>query len=453
MCFHRRETVKALNHVFIYCTNDKQRSMRPARRLEHIIKQHIKKAEVVVHQPGEGEDGKNPVDVYMAIKNWYGKLCAKGEDYELIINATGGLKTMFAGVLPFTAEEDTCVTYRDLDGCWLDISWRDGVYHSKKIEVSERKIQGRMKITGIKELIQMQSDFSELEIKKAPEMDCLESLRKVVEKNWQWGVVASKGESAGFVFENWFASLVSEFDVDEVVVGLSPKEDGRSQLETDVWVMNNGKLFMFDLKLINAGMKKSSLVEQITNASAAARKLAGLGVSVILVRPGYTDFNDEMKKTARQFGCEIWFQKDMRHLLERLKKLFGQPARREDKLNRLLESSYEKQRFVFSSPNGRYVNAFRKPDSHVNMSSVLKIGAENGERWISVSLDTGGFIAVVVEEDIEKLEGWGAVIKNNNCKFEIIGKRQIMIRPEGDKGKDFLKKNKPRDKSKPLFNF
>jgi len=455
IAFHQPHQNKELTDIFIYCTNDVSRSSEPAKRLKYCLSQLLNNSNIKIHKPDKTENGTNPYLVYKAINHWAEQLKNKKSISELIINATGGLKTMFTGVLPFLKKPENRVVYRDFSG-WYEIErTASDLYDSKLLEVSDKVRNGRMKITGIKNLINLQMDFPDLGIEDPRKMDALSNLTQVIDKQWNWKSIAIEKESAGIAFEHWFSNVIKLLNVDEVKMGIKSKIKGEIQLETDIWVLNNAQLYFFDLKLTNNKTEKSSLVEQITNASAVAQQLAGLGVKTILIRPGYTQKNNVFKnETAKRFGCEIWMQEDMENLLNKFQTLFNINDEIDLGLRFFEEIQRGKDKFgyVFSNPTSETQMAVKKAKGLIDLNITFTT-LDAGIKWLGFKLNDGQCIFQIAERDAYHIDSWLEHLTSAGCVCKRYGNQQIGIKAKTEKAKQFLKKHRSQYNTNTLFKF
>lgn len=90
---HWHKRLPRLTDLCVYDTNDERRSKHPALQLKRLCKE-LYEGSVDVHLPPEPA-GIEPVDVTAQLRHW--KKTLPGRSW--VINATGGLKLMFAGTL------------------------------------------------------------------------------------------------------------------------------------------------------------------------------------------------------------------------------------------------------------------------------------------------------------------------------------------------------------------
>jgi len=102
-------------HIHIIHTSNESESARPAARLKQLAESVVAKGSwCELHQLPE----ESPQAVTRLIKN---HLPAANLDSKITINATGGLKSIFAGLLPFFARREIEVLYTELGGAWLQL--------------------------------------------------------------------------------------------------------------------------------------------------------------------------------------------------------------------------------------------------------------------------------------------------------------------------------------------
>ncbi len=449
--FHNAE--KPVTHLFIYHTHDEALSVKPAHRIKKMAEEFFPGIEAVLHQPKHREQSKHPEQVYNAIKQWFDSIAADN----LVINATGGLKTMFAGVLGFLNSENIKIIYRDIDGAWLSLLLKEGSLQTEKLIIDPQRLNYRMQKLGIKNLVKIQSGFNDIHSTKSKNIDCVDMLQKVIEHQWDWRKVGNGKESSGAVFEHWFASLVSTFDVDDLLVGLEPYEKERAQMETDIWVLKNAQLTMFDLKLISKNQQKSSLAEQITNASAQSGQFAGINVTTILIRPGYSYQKNERKsfqQLAAKFSCQIWFQEDMSSLLFKLKGVFNQESNKYSMIHPLLIKEKQRSGFLFSDPD--FLTSAVLSDTgkkNIPLAQLFSKVESKGYKWLGIKLDTEQYIFHISSQDVDKINTWMPKLQGNACFVEKIGRNQLIIKPRNERGSKYLRTHKSQFTTKSLFDF
>ena len=126
---HWQEHASGLNDLCIYYTDDQQRSAQPARRLMTFCRELYPKVRICV--PAKAL-GITPADVQRQIRKWQEELPGR----RWVINATGGLKLMFAGALECLELPDTEVVYRELSGDWYHITRTRGGIATQPFAVS-----------------------------------------------------------------------------------------------------------------------------------------------------------------------------------------------------------------------------------------------------------------------------------------------------------------------------
>lgn len=437
--------------MFIYHTNDNERSAKPASRIKLMAENFLKGIQVTLHEPDANEDGKSPNHVFKAIDTWFSSV----QPERLIINATGGLKTMFAGALQFIYTAQVIVVYRDLDGAWLEITECSGTFQSKPIDVNHTILDQRLKKMGIKELVQIQSGFPMFKSSQPIEIDCVDGLNKAILNKWDWRCLSTTN-TKGIAFEHWFASLIATFEPDDLLIGLEPINKGQALMETDVWALKNSQLYMFDLKLITNNEKKSSLAEQITNASAQGEQFAGRNVKIILVRPGFSfpqAKRESFKKLASKFACQIWFQEDMEQLLIHLDKMFGQPSVLHKELTRLVNIGKLRNGCLFSNPDSKvsYIRS-KKSKTQISFDTLFNTVTDENARWLGIYLGNHNLYRIH-NNDMDKLINWARELRKHNCQVNIIGKTGLYIYTETQEARGYLNQQRANKNTESLFSF
>lgn len=333
-----------VNALYIYHTADLQRSEQPAARLERLCKKVFPRLEVVrLDRPG----GITPQEVEAQIRSWQRE---RGTEWHWVINATGGLKLMFAGGMACVGAEDCQVIYRELSGQWYELERKED---SKSLYVREFDIPLEETDTiQVADLVEMQFDAppgTGWRLTQTRLLPVAEITRCGIACSWNWRDAFSRAgvasnQKAGFLFEQYMAATLLSFGVKNCALNLELRreEDKRETAlnEIDVVANHKGRLLILDCKLRSEDQEgDTALTDQIARAAALQRTLGGLAAQCVLVRPN-RDFTETHRAYAQASRLQVLDRRDNPHLFTRLGEILKLPLSEELQCaQRLLEGA------------------------------------------------------------------------------------------------------------------
>lgn len=294
-----------LKDLCIYYTDDEQRSAGPARRFATLAQKLIPPLEVHLL---EGAGGRFPKDVIAQLKQWHQEL----PNRRWIINATGGLKLMFAGVLQGIDLPNTEIVYREIGGEWFSITKSD---HG--LEVHPLSVD--LSVTDdipVEYLVQAQSPVAAGRewVRRAPRpLPIVDIVRHAIDTKWNWqksfrraGIF--KKAQPGHLFERFVAAVLLELGIKQVdlnahLVG----QNQQSFQEIDVIANYRGRILIFDCKLRTKeeeGSRVEKLTSQIRQAATIRRDIGGAGAKLLMIRPG-RKFRPSEKQLAQALQLDV----------------------------------------------------------------------------------------------------------------------------------------------------
>ncbi len=340
-----------LEHLFIYQTSDEERSRKPAQGLRRLcealygqdIRVHV--AEPLSHEGG-GDRSMLPQVVREQIEIWRRQV----PDHDLVINATGGLKLMFAGVLDCLHLERTQVVYRELgQQCWYRLELKGDVPHAERFEVP-------LDVTNhipVDKLVSCQwpgeGEWGVRSVEPLP-VDQLVDAGFAHEWNWKDTFRACHlphEENDGFLFERFVAAAILELGVQQVGVNaelwrlVEPPQDEPCNpvksvdvkvahalddvplVEVDIVANYGGRLLVVDCKLRCAQDKQAGkIMWQILQAAQIRAGLGGQGAKIALVRPNDT-VSARQRLLAKWLHVDVLDKRNMFDFFTELQAFFG----------------------------------------------------------------------------------------------------------------------------------
>lgn len=293
---HWQEREGGLSDLCIYYTGDEHRSAGPARRLQEFCQEVY--PEIRVHRP-PSPLGIMPQDVRNQVRLWQAQLPGR----RWIVNATGGLKPMFAGAISCCELPNTEVVYRELGGDWQRwVSSPDGPrpipFFVDPAEMDSIPIQSLVKVQY------PSSPEDRWSLSPVRRLPILQLVQKGLETQWNWnqmfrscGLDAAK--QPGFLFEDFVGACLWELGIREVCKNIVLKGgEGQTLQEIDVAANHHGKLLIIDCKLRTKeeeGIRVVGLTSQIRQAYTICRELGGVGARLLLLRPGWIFSGEEIQ--------------------------------------------------------------------------------------------------------------------------------------------------------------
>lgn len=301
--WHDHAAGAVLSDVCIYYTGNSDKSAAPAGRLERFCRRRY--PEVAVHRPPV-PGGLEPAEVAGRIAQWQAELPGR----RWLVNATGGVKLMFAGALQCASLPDTTVVYRELSGDWFTLTLEDGRVVSRELDVST----GETDAIPVMQLIDAQweaagaswtaGDPEPLDVLRLTQLGC--------EHNWRWEMVFPLAghvadQPRGLLFERYVAAVLLELGVRNLKVNVKLQADEPLE-EIDLVANHGGRLLVFDCKLPGqaeeAVGRTPKLTEQIRTAEATQRSLGGLDARTLLIRPD-REFSPSHRMLAEAYRLRV----------------------------------------------------------------------------------------------------------------------------------------------------
>lgn len=376
-----------LQDLFLYYTSAERESALPARRLKRLCEECYPE---VTPQLPEQPLPIEPEGVRNQILRWKQQHPRK----RWVINATGGLKLMFAGVLGFVGDEDTEVVYRELSG-WFRLHRTGGVINAQKLtiapeETDELNIEKLLRAHWAPtENIDCRCDRPvRLAVRRLTELG--------IEHGWAWkDVFRAAGlpsdQDSGKLFEQFVAAVLLELGVREAAINCTLETTGQQLQEIDVVVNHGGRLSVIDCKLTGEEDEKRGKVESVTSqirqAHTTRRQLGGLGAQLMLLRPN-REFSAEERHLAEDaYKLTVVDARDSWDLFVRLAQFLGSMGGLPDELQQAQEL-VRSTRGLRSRAFDREPEVVRRMTSGSHARAVLDLDAflkqyrdETGQDW------------------------------------------------------------------------
>jgi len=300
-----------LASVAVLHTGDKTRSAEPARQIQNLVRA------ICLPRPGCPEVRADTHLVDFKPQNVVEKILAllgKMQDGRWVLNATGGLKSMSAG-LPMLANHASVahVIYREIGaGQWFRFHLQSlpGLPPIPSLEsVSESgadldALQRGTTLDSIPllHLIEAQFPVQELGLRFSTRSSALESargldlhewVRSAASHRWDWQhylqaqAVPEVPSGSGPAFEWFVAAGLHALGVRQIVHSLEHNAASRLQ-EVDLVALHGDRLVFLDLKLPGSDDQRTAPPgDQIRTAAETARMMGGLGATPVLIRPSW----------------------------------------------------------------------------------------------------------------------------------------------------------------------
>lgn len=327
------EQAGGLTDLFIYFTEDKQKSAEPARRLkvfvERLYPRIVSRPAIRVHlldEPGQ----PLPHAVFATIRHWVESY----PQHHFIVNVTGGTKLMNAGALAAMHLPRTTVVYRELSGQWFLIRLASENQVSESLSIRQDVCDH----IPVEHLVEAQycPEGMSWDSSPAPKVPVEDMVELGLRYDWNWGQIFRQcrlawEDQAGKLFEKFVAGCVQALGIREVRINLELKnEAGLAAQEVDIAANYHGRIFLIDCKLTAAeegseeyrGSRRSSTTFQILQAESTRRALGGLGAKVLLIRPS-RDFKEVHRQLLSTLGVEGIGAIDTPDFFRKLAKFFG----------------------------------------------------------------------------------------------------------------------------------
>lgn len=280
----------------------------PLERFETFLVTHFPEVEVRRLGPVNDDD---PADVAAAVRP---ALIAANR---CLVDASGGTRLMFAGLLDAAARTGSCVVYRSSKGVWYQLD-----------SGRARTLQGllpnaldRFQIGDLLAVTWAHGDRTARVSRTRVEPAIAKVAAKEVERpdlRWAdgfWGAVTelrarSASLSAGALFEHYVVAVLHNlgFEAEDLTVGVKLQDEGVALQEVDVVVNSGGWLHVIDCKLTSNKRSRNHhpvpLGTQIREAFATKRHLGDGGNRLILLRP-FLMVPQEFHDLCAEYGVSV----------------------------------------------------------------------------------------------------------------------------------------------------
>ncbi|GIW92418.1 MAG: hypothetical protein KatS3mg110_0459 [Pirellulaceae bacterium] len=377
-----------VDDLCIYSTDDPVRSITPAYQIHHFCDELFPNIDVhMAAKPG----GIEPDAVFQQVLQWQQQL----PDRYWIINATGGLKLMFAGLIDLVGSPQTEVVYRELSGDWYKLDRNEGRIVATKIDVAVSATDS-IPVSSLVDVLWKPPHGARWLWAEPTPLPIVDITRAGVACEWNWkqafesvGIITDK--QPGFLFEDYIAGVLLAMGISNAITGVTLLTDtGQALQEIDVIANHGGRLWIIDCKLRSEDDEKAKNVESITSqirqAAQTQRQFGAGSARLILLRPNRR-FSPEERALAREYRLEVIDADDAWELLPRLAKWFGLkelPAEIRAAQDLIISSRRAGAVRVFSrtSAKMRYLAQFEESPALVNLDGMLAAAArERGQDW------------------------------------------------------------------------
>ncbi len=307
--------------LHILHTESEDYSKKPAKALAGLAKQ-IFDAPVELHLTGAHSEE--------VTKSIHQLLQTQPPDTQWTINATGGTKLMFAGVIPWVSKENIEVFYREIQGDWFRLL-TSSIDQIQTTRCEKWNIDEPISVNlSVEKLVTTPNIHPEDTRWKSNPVTAIENLHKIVkqgiEYQWDWNKLQNEfpvlanpqSKNSGFVFEKFFGGLLKLCGANNIIANLESKQGSQVSQEFDAIVSTGEQIIVFDLKLQK---EDTNTIDQLSRLSSDRRKLGGLNAKAIAVRPTWPK-DALIQKIAKSLNVEIWTQEEMGDIISKLCKLF-----------------------------------------------------------------------------------------------------------------------------------
>ena len=308
-----------LTDLFIYHTSDEERSLHPAQRLAQLAKTLYRDIHVHLAKGPMTPDG-----VAAQIEAWKQQNAQCGW---WIVNATGGVKLMFAGALEHVGTEHTQVVYRELTGSWFRLDREQDGIRATEIEVevdpAETDAIPLETLLNAQRNPQMAPDAT---LQPAKRYDVEQLTKAGIETGWNWQQMFRLNQQGGLLFERYVAAALLEMGLWNLQTNLILRgSEGQVLHEIDIVANHRGRILIFDCKLRpeeEEGDVVEPITSQIRQVAHTQRQLGGLGARSILIRPNRW-IEQELRDMAQAIGVVTIGQADAKQLFSNLARFAG----------------------------------------------------------------------------------------------------------------------------------
>lgn len=385
-----------LQAVHVACTTDEDRSVRPARALKRLLS---------TLEPDLFQAQRSPdfhIDVLddaqrdpAAVHDWALALARQHPDALWVANVTGALKPMSFGLRDFLqsasgAGLEAVGLYLERADGWSQIVATPGTLQHRPLDPKFRN--DLVAKVPIKEIVGAHLHQGTVSVKATPrsDVDIVALTQALVESGWNWRQVfsdfgiAADQQGDGFHFESWVLHLLDALGADQVVGNLEVRDRETTLIESDVVCLHNGNIALLDLKLSTEDEAKTPPSEQVRSTSTTARKLGGLGASMLILRPSWRQQEDNQYKAvydlATALNVRVLNAAAGWNLAGKLKQVLRLPDEKNvaERIDGLLERSLLREGFAIARPmdkkTGRELPVTARPEQGsdaINLDEIV----------------------------------------------------------------------------------
>lgn len=387
---HWHKNEGGINRLFIYHSNNETESRKPADRLASLCGKLFPEIEVT-RLPGPG--GILPCDVWQQIRAW---MEACPDCTRWVVNATGGLKLMFAGAAAMVGRPGCEVVYRELSSWYRLMAAASGAVPDatpiRNIDPSESDD------LDVVSLVTMQfDDVGTDQWSSAPALDLdIETIvRTGLDHDWDWqkifevcGYLNLTHENHGpKLFEQFVGALIKAFGVRQTVTNLHlAGPEGRDIVEIDVVANSSSRLIIVDCKLSNEDDPKlPPWVDQVNRGNSQRNQLGGLNARYVLLRPNL-EVSAVQRSLAEASRLVLLDKTDMPRFFSKFSEIIGAPLPEElQEAEAILKSADDEGARIFTS-TPREMKMLSDSELAPGMFSLDRIiknwQIESGRSWV-----------------------------------------------------------------------
>jgi hypothetical protein len=310
-----------IKSLHIIHTEDEQRSAAPARQLRTLSLRMLPQCNIQLHSAGLTSQ-----EVVVLV---YSLLSESPPENRWSINATGGTKTMFAGLAPWVRQPNVEAFYREVTGSWfklapMEVEGMQFLACEEWSEPASARVNLPVEVLATVQISHPNGATWNHQV--PPALDLIAITTEGLLTNWNWRDMQSKFPAlgtgqGGFAFEVYFGALLQSCGAMNVVLNLEMIHEGQRRQEFDAIVSTGEKILVFDLKLTEAD--EDAVIDQISRLGEDRRSLGGLNAVAVAVRPNW--LADPVKQAiAKSHQVEIWTQEDMANIIHKMRNLIGQ---------------------------------------------------------------------------------------------------------------------------------
>lgn len=420
---HAIKNEGGLDRLFIYHTENRSKSHIPAKRLRGLLEQEFQDLQIDLQK-----GGLQPRDVTGQIRKW---IAEYPDCKEWILNATGGLKPMMAGMLRLipdapTAEPHIRVIYRELSGQWYEfVRDEDGRdLAMKEIEVDPH-VTDSLSLTGLIKAQSAVPDGTDFRVDSPQVLNIEELISHGIEKQWDWNAAFNaagldSSKQSGFLFEEFVGGTLLALGIPQSQVGLNLMQSRETQeKEIDLAVNWRGQIYFIDCKLRTLEEEEAgrvdSLPKQIEQASDRKNKLGGRAARYLLLRPN-RKFDEMEWRLARAADLDVLDQSQAFLFFEKLSRWFGiedlpKPIL---KAHKLLEEDHSLGAIDALGNSKFYLNNTASKEAYKN-SGILDLrilAREMRQDWLAIQIaDRQVRLLIEKPSNLNRLEFKQEVVK------------------------------------------